>query len=110
MSTREDIREALTDVDGVSPAAYRPTVLKTGDAWPLLSLLERGDGWAFTRTWRVFVVLPQDERAASDRFDALVPDLLDALEPIGYVDRFEPVKIETSGGDLLALAVTLRSE
>lgn len=107
---RAEIAAALSTVDGVKGYAYRPAVLRAGDGWPLLGPLERADGLSFTATWRVFVVLPQDEQAASEWLDARHEDLVDALEPAGFVDRIEPVELSTEAGGLLAIQITMRSE
>lgn len=107
---RADLAAALDTVPGIQGSEYRPAAIKTGDAWPLLSQLERGEGLAFTGTWRVLVVLSSDERTASDQTDTLVPALVDALEPVAFVDSITPVQIQTSGGELFALQIILRSE
>lgn len=107
---RAELAAALSTVPGLRGHPYRPGTVQPGDAWSLLSSLERDEGLAFLVTWRVLVVLPGDERAASDRIDELVPLLVDALEPAAFVDTIEPVKIETGAGDMYALQVNVRSE
>lgn len=107
---RAQVAAALSTVAGVQGKTHRPTAPKTGDAWPLLSSLDRGPGFTFAASWRVRVLLPQDEAAASDWIDGHAEALAVALEPVGYVERMEPVVIATSGGDQLALEITLGSE
>ncbi|MEV4384390.1 hypothetical protein AB0J68_01475 [Micromonospora sp. NPDC049580] len=107
---RTEIGIALSTVEGVRGYAYRPTVLAAGDGWPMLGPLERAGGLSFTATWRVFLVLPQDEQAASEWLDTHHEDLVDALEPTGFVDRIEPVELSTEAGPLLAIQITMRSE
>ncbi|MEU5965951.1 hypothetical protein ABZ777_32500 [Micromonospora parva] len=107
---RTAIATALSTVDGVTGHPTRPTVLTPGDAWPLLGPLDRADGYSFTATWRVFVVLPPDEIAASEWLDAHVDGLADALLPVGFVDQFVPVAVTTEAGDQLAIQITMRSE
>jgi hypothetical protein len=107
---REAIVDALRPVVGVKPHTYRPTTPNVGDAWPLLGPLERDQGWAFIVTWRVLVLLPQDERAASDWLDANLEAIFDALNPAGFVDRAEPVTITAGGSEQFALQLTIRGE
>lgn len=107
---RQAIAAALSTATGVKGYAKRPTSTKPGDGWPLLSALDRADGLSFTVSWRVLVILPQDEVAASDWIDTHHEDLVDALEPVGFVDRLEPVKLDTGAGDQYALQITMRSE
>jgi len=107
---RDEIAAALSTVTGVHGYAYRPAVPRSGDAWPLLGPLTRAAGMAFEVTWRVLVVLPSDERAASQWVDANYEAVVDALEPIGFVDQVEPVLLSTSAGDQQALQITMRGE
>lgn len=108
--TREAIATAASTAPDVIGYAYRPITPRPGDTWPLLGPMERADGLAFYVTWRVIVFLPQDERAASEWIDTHVEDLVDALEPVGFVDRIEPAVISTSAGDQIALQITMRGE
>lgn len=108
--TRTNIAAALTTATDVTGYQYRPTTPRPGDAWPLLGQLNRVDGCVFEVTWRVLVFLPQDERQASDWIDTHYETLTDALEPVGFVDRIEPVALNASGSDQYALQITMRSE
>jgi hypothetical protein len=112
MSRRTAIAAALSTVAGVKGYEYRPTTPRVGDAWPLLSGLDRDAGRAFIRTWRVLVFLPQEERAASDWIDAHHESLVGAMEEqdVGFVDRLEPVALAATGSDQYALQITMRSE
>lgn len=107
---REAFATALTTVDGVKGYAYRPPAPRPGDAWPLLGAMDRADGLAFIVSWRVLVFLPQDERAASMWMDAHVDGLVDALEPLAFVDRIEPVNTGPDAAPQYALQITMRSE
>lgn len=108
---REATATAMSTVTGVTGYAYRPTTPLPGDAWPLLSALDRADGTAFYASWRVLILLPQDERTASEWIDTHHEDLVDALEAsVGFVDRIEPVALSASGTDQIALQITMRSE
>lgn len=107
---RQAIADALSTAPGVKGYAYRPTSTKPGDGWPLLSSLDRAAGLAFTVTWRVLIILPGDEVAASEWIDAHHEQLVDALEPVGFVDTVAPVKLESGAGDQYALQMTMRGE
>jgi hypothetical protein len=113
--TRDSIAAALSTADGVTGYPVRPTTIKAGAAWPLLSTVDHGPGAAFSATWRVIVILPGDEVTAIDQTDALLPGLVEALSPVLFVDRAEPVGWEIREGQTLvatlpALAITGRSE
>ena len=107
---RAAIAAALSTVTDVNGYEDRPTTPRPGDAWPLLSALDRADGLAFETTWRVLVFLPQAERGASDWIDGHHEQLVDGLEPVGFVDRIEPVALAAAGGDQYALQITMRGE
>ncbi|MFD6770882.1 hypothetical protein ACFWC6_32205 [Micromonospora chalcea] len=106
---RQSIADALSTAPDVTGYPYRPTVPKPGDAWPRLTGMDLAGGLVFEKSWSVLVVLPQDERAASDWTDAHYEALVDALLPVGFVDRIEPVLIEASGSNQYALQFTMRS-
>lgn len=107
---RDSIAAALSTVDGVTGYASRPTAIAPGAAWPLLAAVEHGPGAAFSATWRVLLVLAGDERTAAEQIDAILPDTVAALSPVLYVDRAEPVNLDTEAGPMLALQITGRSE
>ena len=66
---RTELAGILSTVSGVAGHRYRPSAARSGDAWPLVESLDNEQVGAFQVTWRVVVVLPSDERAASDWFD-----------------------------------------
>lgn len=107
---RAAIAAALSTVDGVTGYEKRPTTARPGDAWPLLAALDRAGGWSFTVNWRVLILLPQDEGKASKWIDDRHEALVDALEPVAYVERIEPVLIQANNTDQYALQITMRSE
>lgn len=108
-TTRAELAAALTQVTGVTGYATRPTVVSENDAWPQLANVTR-DGQAWAVVWRIFVVLPSDERAAITRTDELFHELTDELGPWLYVDEVTPVLLTLEGGDRPALQITGRSE
>jgi hypothetical protein len=111
MADREDIAEALSTVSGVSGFSFRPRVIGPGSGWPLTVTLNRGPAQNFDRTWKVVVVLPSDERAASTWFDEKFQAISDALEyQAGYVESIEPGNVDTDSGVLPCMIFTYRKE
>lgn len=110
--TRAELVAALSTVAGVTGYEFRPSVLKTGAAWPLLDNLERGPGNAFAGTWRVMLCLGGDEKTAQAKGDELLPLIVEALEVqnVAYVSGASPGVLPTSGGDQFALEIICRSE
>lgn len=107
---RDAIAQALSTVDDVTGYAYRPTTPRPGDAWPLLSGLERDQGFTFMVTWRVLVFLPQDEVDASKWIDAHFESLVEALEPKGFVESLVPVNLGADSQQQYGLQITMRGE
>ena len=109
-TTRAELAAQLSTVDGVTGYAKRPKILKPGDAYPLLGSIGDRSGNMFQATWRLIVVLGNDEAKALDKAEALFPELADAIDPVAYVDGAEPFAVPTQGGELFALEITARSE
>jgi hypothetical protein len=107
---RQQIAAALDSVADVHGHEHRPSTMAVGDAWPLLGPLDRVRGTAFVATWRVRLILPQDEEAASEWLDEHWPPLFYALERHGSVTRAVPVMLPAGGGDMYALEITLLAE
>lgn len=110
IDARADIVTALNTVEGVTGYARRPTTLKPGAAFPRFAGAARGPGMSFAMTWNVVVIVPQSEAAASDWLDSRAELIAAALDPVGYVDSFVPVKLETGDGDLHAIQFVMREE
>lgn len=118
---REELATLLSTIDGVTGSKYRPMVIKTGSAWPLLDSLNRdndrslasmrGMAGNFQVVWSVVIVLPNDERKASEWFDSHHELIADVLEDFGYVTHIEPglVAVE-AGNSMQAMILTLRKE
>lgn len=105
---RQDIASALDSVDGVTGHVYRPTAIVPGAAWPLLGSIDRDRDAQVT--WRAVIVLPADERRASEWFDEHHEAVDAALADLAYVERLEPGLVATDAGDLQAMFVTMRKE
>lgn len=90
VGVRQELADALSEVEGVNGYTKPPTALKPGDAWPRLGGLER-QGPVYLVRWRVLVLLPLDEVAALNLLETLVPDLEAALASVGYVESYTPV-------------------
>src|SRR5258707_11009408 len=97
---REALAAAVSTVPGITGYPKRPAVLNPGDAWPLLARAARGPGNAYEFEWRVLVLVGRGESDAIDQTEAWLPPLLEALDPVAYVDTAAPFAIATSGGDL----------
>ena len=113
--TWTDTRAALaTALDTADPKIrgheFPPGGLGFGDAWPQLRSLVRGPGSTWEAAWSIWVVLGADELVASKYFDDFVPLLMDALEPLVFIDQVAPVTVQVSGGEVLALEISARSE
>ena len=107
---RQQVAAALSTVPDVHGYAYRPPSAAVGDAWPLLGPLDRQGGTAFLATWRIRVLLPQDEEQASVWMDEHWPALFYALEPHGFVQRGVPAMFAAAGGEMYGLEITMIAE
>lgn len=110
MDTRVLLATALDSVTGLVGHTFRPAIVKAGSAWPTLAELNRGPGDAWAAAWDVTVVLGPDERQAANLTDDVFPELVDELEPIGYVESAGPVTFPISGTTMHALIVRVTSE
>lgn len=114
METRRlEFANALSTVADVTGYDIRPDVLSEGDAWPLLGrpAARHRSGSSYEITWLIRVVAPQDERAAVRWWDLRWPHLWEAIHPIAFVDGFDPVLLDASGGPgLFAYEITCRAE
>ena len=111
--TRQAIAEAMTTVAGITGYPTTPSTPRVGDAWPQWRGAERAGGSAYTNTWNVLVVLPQDDEVTADGFaDTHFDDIHDALEPVLFIDGMQPAEIPVSDQSrpMLALLITGRSE
>jgi len=110
-TTRAEISAALSTVAGVTGYELRPTAPKAGDAWATWAGVERGPARsAWAALWRVIVILGPQEEDAVVQADTLLPDLVDTLSAVTWVDGAEPVIVTTDSGPLMALEITTRSE
>jgi hypothetical protein len=113
MDTRAALATALSTVAGVTGYTHRPMTFKAGDAWPLFQQADRGPGQAWGATWKVYVILGSggDEKATSDLSEDILPELVDELSPVAYVETPVPaIEFPTSAGALIALELTCVSE
>lgn len=109
-TARAAIATALGTVAGVHGYPYRPTTPRAGDAWPILPSMDRQDDIVWRPTWTIIVMLPADERAASDWVDEHFDAIVTALQagPI-YPETAEPALMQTGAGDMYVLQITGRS-
>lgn len=103
---------ALSTAPDVIGHLVRPLKPRLGDAWALLGPMERGPGRSFEASWRVLVFLAQQAggQMALEWVDAHVEQIVDALEPVAFVDRIEVVTLAEGDAAPYALQFTVRSE
>jgi hypothetical protein len=109
-ATRAALAAALSTVPGIVGYTHRPNLVKAGDAFVFFESADRGPGRAFSATWRVAVLLGGDEYASQEKFDLLLPDLVQALDPVAFVDQAVPALYRTDAGELFAVDIIARSE
>ncbi|MDG4799050.1 hypothetical protein [Micromonospora sp. WMMD980] len=107
---RKQLVDALSSAPDVTGHLFRPPKPRAGDAWPLLGAMERAEGRAFTVTWRVLVFLPEGATGSAEWVEQHVNELVDALEPVGFVERIEPTTITDSDTERYALQISVRGE
>lgn len=109
---RVNLAAALSTVTGVTGYEFRPSTIKAGAAWPLLTELDRGPGVAFAGNWRVVLVLGGDEKNAQKKIDDLLPKVTAAIESqgAGFVSQARPALLQTSAGEMFAAEIITRSE
>lgn len=107
---RQDLAAVLATVPGVKGYEFRPPAPKAGDAWPLLTVADRGRARNFEGSWRIMLALGQDERTATRLLDDLLPELVDLVDPVAYVEQVIPVTINTEAGEAFAAEIRVRRE
>ncbi len=113
--TRAALAAAMSTVDGVTGYERRGLVKspRPGDGWVMWRGGQRADGWEFTNTWAVVIVLAGDEVQADTWIETHIDALTDALEPVMFVEAFQPAVLPLTGtppSEALALMITGRSE
>jgi len=107
---RQEFATALSTVVGVTGYSYPPGNPRPGDAWPVWQGSTVGeDRIQFTNGWSVFVMLPQEQRAADEWIDSHDQALYDAIQPVAYIDGFAPA-ILSPNSTVYGLLITTRSE
>lgn len=112
LDARKEIVDALGEIDGVTAHSTIPGTIKPGDAWGQLTGVERSEQGYLLASWEAWILLPQDEVLAYQRFEDLTPDVFDALQPVGYVESVVPRKTKQSpsGPEYLTLVATFIRE
>ena len=86
MTTRQELAEALTGIDGYHISAYYRQTTKPGDGFITITDLTRdtsGIGWM--ETWQIIIILGQDLNAAERRFENDIDTLVDTTSTILHV-------------------------
>jgi hypothetical protein len=108
---RQAIADALSSLDDVTGYKYRPTIIRPGDAWPLIEFLDNPGAYNLMATWRVIVVLPAGEQDAMEFFDSMHEEVSDVLnEQFGVVERIEPGNLSTEAGTMNVMILTVTRE
>jgi hypothetical protein len=109
---REEIVAALNSAAGISAFSTRPRALTVGSAWPRWRGFNRSDGSTglMLSSWDCYVVVGRDELAADTFVDERGADLMDALQPAGWVTAIEPYQIVTDQGPMFAVQITITRE
>lgn len=117
MPSRQEIADAIATIavaDGtqtLTASKARPTVMSPGCAWPRIGSVDWNAGAGYGLTWQVWIVLPSQEEAAAVWLEANAAALIQALKPVLFVDRIEPITIPADNTSaLLGLLITARSE
>ena len=109
--TRQNIADALSTVAGIKGYTSTPSAPSVGDGWPQWRGADRAGGYAYTNTWIVLIVLPNQDEVTADAYaDEHLELLDDALRPVLFIDSIAPAEIPAEGGPLLALLITGHSE
>lgn len=105
---RELVAGILSELDNLTGFPYRSPDANAGDAWPLIERLDSPGGFNMQAVWRIIVVLPSDEIAASQWFDAKFQEVSDALnEKFGNVTQIEIGLLSTEVGTRNAMILTV---
>lgn len=107
---RAEIAAALSTVDGVKGYEYPPRNAKPGDGWALLPTWELNGGLVWQAEWSVVVLLPADDRKASEWVDEHFDAIVTALRVPGFPTNAQMSVMETEAGDRSVLEITMRSE
>lgn len=107
---RLELAQILSTINGVSGFPYRPKIMSSGNAWPMQGPMQRGPANDFDVEWRVIIILPTDEKKASDWFADHLEDITDALDQFAYVERIEPYPFQMEGSDVNAMLLTMNKE
>lgn len=104
---RAAIAAAANTVASVNCSAYTRQLEKTGDALVRLGQVDYPNKFGGVATWEVFVLLPQDIKAAEQWLDTNVDALRDALYTEMVVNSVTPTSIRyDTGVERPGLAIT----
>jgi len=112
--TRADFADALNGA-GLDLAAseFPSEPFGPGSAWAQPGAWTNPGGLpngVFECTWEIYIVVPQDSRAASVWWDTHAAAAAGAVMHLVFIDSIEPISLPTDGGDLWAVLITGRSE
>lgn len=108
--TRQSIAAALSAVEGIKGYTSTPSAPNVGDAWPQWRGGARAMARAYTQSWAVLIVMPQNDEVTADSYaDERLDEIEDALHGVLAVDDIAPAEIPGTP-PLLALLINGHSE
>jgi len=99
--------DGVTDVNGHD---RRPAAPRLGDAWPFLERFDVEQGLVLRPTWKVIVLLPQDEFKASEWMDDHLALIFAALRGPGWAESAEPALMRVGRTDAYVLEISLKMD
>lgn len=97
-TTRQELADAASLVDGITCSPYFRQTTKPGDAMVRLDHTDYPNVYGGLVTWQIVVMLPQDYAAAEKFMEAAVPALVAALGPHMIVRRTTPGQLALDTG------------
>ncbi len=107
VETRTEITEALATVDGLYATETQPGTMGAGSAWPTLTGIARDETTnQFVGSWRIIIATGGDPISALLYMDEHLQDVVDAVQPVAYVESIAPVDLsQLTAGDMYGIEI-----